>query len=81
MVSYSPTSFPRLEGTVATQSCEEGHGLVGGPDRTCGASGTWSGSVITCHGKLILKLQNPCSLLYSFQLLTVAPCLTPPMEL
>jgi len=37
-------------GGVATHSCDSGFSLSGEPVRTCGADGTWSGSIPTCVG-------------------------------
>ena len=49
MISYSPDTTPRLEGTVATHSCDVGYELSGGTERTCQSDRTWSGGVITCE--------------------------------
>lgn len=38
-------------GNVATYSCSEDFALVGGANRTCNASGEWSGNPPTCEGK------------------------------
>ncbi|XP_064386180.1 sushi, von Willebrand factor type A, EGF and pentraxin domain-containing protein 1-like isoform X2 [Halichondria panicea] len=45
-ISYNPTSFPRLEGAMATHSCNEGY--TGGGTRTCLFNRMWSGSSLTC---------------------------------
>ena len=50
MISYSPDTTPRLEGTVATHSCDVGYILSGGTERTCQSDRTWSGGNITCEG-------------------------------
>ena len=48
VISYSPDTTPRLDGAVATYSCDEGYRVSSGPDRDCGTSGEWSGMSITC---------------------------------
>ncbi|XP_064386230.1 CUB and sushi domain-containing protein 3-like isoform X2 [Halichondria panicea] len=48
VISYSPDTTPRLDGAVATYSCDEGYRVSSGPDRDCGISGKWSGMSITC---------------------------------
>ena len=40
---------------TATYSCDPGYNLVGSTQRTCQATGVWSGSVPTCQGKLLLE--------------------------
>ena len=35
MVTYDPTSFPRLEGTMATHICNSDSIISGEPERTC----------------------------------------------
>ena len=50
MISYSPDTTPKLEGTVATHSCDDGYILSGGINRTCQSDRTWSGGSITCEG-------------------------------
>ena len=50
MISHSPDTTPRLEGTVATHSCVVGYALSGGSVRTCQSDRTWSGGNITCEG-------------------------------
>ena len=50
MISYNPDTIPRLEGTVATHSCDVGYGLSGGSVRTCQSDRIWSGGSITCEG-------------------------------
>ena len=42
---------------TATYSCDTGYNLVGVSTRTCQATGAWSGSVPTCQGMLLLKLE------------------------
>ena len=42
---------------TATYSCDTGYNLVGVSTRTCQATGVWSGSVPTCQGMLLLKLE------------------------
>ncbi len=50
MISYSPTSSPRLEGAMATQSCVTGYRVLsGGVTRTCQSVKTWNGSSLTCE--------------------------------
>ena len=51
VISYSPDTTPRLEGTVATHSCDVGYVLSGGSVRTCQSDRTWSGGEITCFSK------------------------------
>ena len=51
VISYSPDTTPRLEGTVATHSCDVGYGLSGVTERTCQSDRTWSGESITCEGE------------------------------
>ena len=50
MISYSPSI--KLEGTVATHSCDAGYGLSGGSMRTCQSERTWSGGEIICIGTI-----------------------------
>ncbi len=45
-ISYNPISFPRLQGAMATHSCNEGY--TGGGTRTCQSDRAWSGSSLTC---------------------------------
>ena len=47
-VSYNAGMF----GQIATYSCDLGYNLVGDSNRTCQATGVWSGSTPTCHGVL-----------------------------
>ena len=42
---------------TATYSCDTGYNLVGGTQRTCLATGVWSGSVPTCQGMLLLEFE------------------------
>ena len=39
-------------GQTATYSCDTGYNLVGDNNRTCQATGRWSGITPTCQGKL-----------------------------
>ena len=50
IISYSPDTTPRLEGTVATHSCDDGYILSGGVNRTCQSNGKWNGGSTTCKG-------------------------------
>ena len=60
VINYHPDTTPRLEGTVATQSCDDGYEPLGGTERTCQSDRTWSGGVITCIGELRSSLdRNP----------------------
>ena len=38
---------------TATYSCNTGYSLVGNSNRTCQATGNWSGSAPTCQGMLL----------------------------
>ncbi len=50
VISYSPFTTPRLEGTVATHSCDEGYGLSPSVrTKTCQSDRTWSGEDIICQ--------------------------------
>ena len=52
-ISYSPATFPRLEGTTATHSCTTtGYQLSSSTTtRTCQSNRRWSGSsLISCEG-------------------------------
>ncbi len=54
-VSYSSAAAPYAAGTVATYSCGDGYGLIGGDVMsTCGGDGSstngvWDGVVPTCQ--------------------------------
>ena len=50
MITYSSNTIPRLEGTVATHSCNDGYMLSGGVNRTCQSDRTWNKENITCEG-------------------------------
>ena len=53
VITYSPTTSPRLEGTTATYSCTDGYELTGGSTRMCvdsGSMGDWNGMEPTCTG-------------------------------
>ena len=63
VISFSPDTTPRLEGTVATHSCDVGHGLSGGTERTCQSNRTWSEGNIICKGIGIAMLRNCNSLI------------------
>ena len=39
-------------GQTATYSCDTGYNLVGDSNRSCQATGVWSGSTPTCQGML-----------------------------
>ena len=53
-VSYAGrTTF----GQTVTYSCDTGYNLVGDSNRTCQATGVWSGSEPICQGKLLLNLE------------------------
>ena len=65
VISYSSSTTPRLEGTVATHSCDEGYGLSPSVRaRTCQPDRTWSGENITCHGKIHIIFL--AAILYTF---------------
>lgn len=51
MVGYNPDTPPRLEGTVATYSCDEGYQLSGGAERICQPTRIWGGDNIVCNRK------------------------------
>ena len=51
-------------GQTATYSCDLGYNLVGDNNRTCQATGRWSGNTLTCQGKLLIKLE--CCVLHVF---------------
>ncbi len=53
VIIYSPATTPRLEGTVATQICLNGHvpSTTSTATRVCGADRLWSGSALTCQCK------------------------------
>ena len=51
VINYSPSTTLKLQGNVATHSCDVGYGLSGGSVRTCRSDRTWSGGVITCPRK------------------------------
>ena len=42
---------------TATYSCDTGYNLVGNSNRTCEATGVWSGSEPICQGMLLLNLE------------------------
>ena len=44
-------------GQTAAYSCDTGYNLVGDNNRTCQATGRWSGYTPTCQGKLLIKLE------------------------
>jgi len=44
-------------GQPATYSCDTGYNLVGDSNRTCQATGRWSGNTPTCQGKLLTNIQ------------------------
>ena len=50
VISYSPSTTPRLEGGVAIHSCDEGYGLSPSVrTRTCQPDKTWSGEDVICQ--------------------------------
>ena len=56
VITYSPTTSPRLEGAVATYSCNTDYTVVGVDMRTCVDSGTgrdWNGMEPVCTGNLL----------------------------
>ncbi|XP_064386252.1 CUB and sushi domain-containing protein 2-like isoform X2 [Halichondria panicea] len=49
MISYSSSTSPHPQGTMATQSCVTGYTvLAGGGTRTCQSDRSWSGTHLTC---------------------------------
>ncbi len=51
MISYSPTTNPRLQGAVANYTCGTGYDIFGtNRTRTCQSDTTWSGGDIMCQG-------------------------------
>ena len=55
-VSTNRTTF----GETAAYSCNTGYNLVGDSNRTCQATGMWSGSEPTCQGMLLLNNISTC---------------------
>ena len=53
VITYNPDTTVRLEGTVATHSCDVGYGLSGGTERTCQSNRRWRGGSITCEGNYL----------------------------
>ncbi len=52
VISYSASTTPRLEGSVATHSCDEEYGRSPSvTTRTCQPDRTWSGDDIICQSK------------------------------
>ena len=48
-------------GQTATYSCNTGYSLVGDSNRTCQATGEWSGNVPACQGMLLcMYVLNRC---------------------
>ena len=45
-------------GQTATYSCGTGYNLVGDSDRTCQATGAWSGSEPICQSTLLKELEH-----------------------
>ena len=45
-------------GQTANYSCNTGYNLVGGGNRTCQATGLWSGNSPTCQG--MLSFEQTC---------------------
>ena len=56
MITYTmdPTNGGRLEGTMATHSCDAGFMLSGGSQRNCQANRVWTGGLITCPCVFVL---------------------------
>ena len=50
-------------GQTATYSCNTGYNLVGDNNRTCGATGEWSGSEPTCERMLLFISSTTANLL------------------
>ena len=48
-------------GRTATYSCNRGYNVVGSRNRTCQATGLWSGSAPTCQGMLLLHPTCMCT--------------------
>ena len=51
MITYSPSTSPRLEGAEATYSCVANYAMVGVDTRICGSEGEWNGVEPVCIGK------------------------------
>ena len=47
-------------GQTATYSCDTGYILVGDSNRTCQATGVWSGSEPICQSMLLKELYYAC---------------------
>ena len=61
MISYSPDTTPRLEGTVATHSCDVGYVLSNGTQKTCQSDRTWSGGSSICEGGACVHRFSLCT--------------------
>ncbi|XP_064386533.1 sushi, von Willebrand factor type A, EGF and pentraxin domain-containing protein 1-like isoform X2 [Halichondria panicea] len=60
VISYSPSTTPRLEGGVAIHSCDEGYGLSPSVrTRTCQPDKTWSGEDVICQTITCPPLTHP----------------------
>ena len=49
VITYSPSTSPRLMDSVATYTCQLDLPLVGNAQRTCQADGSWSGTEPYCQ--------------------------------
>ncbi len=51
VVTYNPSTTPRLEDTVATHTCNTGYNLDGDKTRTCQNDRQWSSAAPSCNGE------------------------------
>ncbi len=56
VVTYNPSTTPRLEDTVATHTCNTGYTLEGASIRTCQSDRQWSLTAPSCNGEMLLAI-------------------------